>query len=85
MGRSRYDVVVFRWTDSEEYNEVRRLGESTLKQAQESFTYQCQQLAWSLAHRVRFGITKEDDIIVHLFDNREGFELQEHVILHDAA
>ena len=84
MGRSRYDVVVFRWMGNDEYREVRRLGEATLDMAQESFTYQCQQLKWSLAHRNRFGIPKDDDIIIQLYDNREGFELREHAIMHDA-
>lgn len=81
MGRSNYDVVVFRWTDNEEMIEAKRFKCGSLAQARVDFKYQLNQLRWSLAHKVGLGIPKEDSVIVELFDNREGFALEQRGVL----
>ena len=80
MSRSRYSIVVYR-SDEDKFIEVKNIGEDTLDGARKTFTYQFNNLRWSLAHRTNMGISKEESLVLHLFDNREGFELAEEVIL----
>ena len=82
MGRSNYDVVVYRWTENEEMSEAKRFNSGSLGQAQVDFKYQLNNLRWSLAHRLSLGISKDEDIIIELFDNREGFALEQRGIIH---
>ena len=81
MGLSNYAVVVFRWTDNEEMIEAKRFNCASLNRAQLDFRYQLNQIRWSLAHKVNLGIPKEDSVIVELFDNREGFCLEQRAVL----
>ena len=82
MGRSNYDVVVYRWTENEEMSEAQRFNSGSLSQARVDFKYQLNNLRWSLAHRLSLGISKDEDIIIELFDNREGFALEQRGITH---
>jgi len=76
---ARYTVIVYRRAESG-FDEVRRINENTLDGARDVFSYQFNNLRWSLAHRTNMGISKEEALVLQLFDNREGFELQEEVI-----
>ena len=81
MGQSNYAVVVFRWTENEEMIEAKRFNSGSLAQAQVDFKYQLNLIRWSLAHKVSLGIPKEDSVVVELFDNREGFALEQRGVI----
>jgi hypothetical protein len=35
------------------------------------------EVVWSRQHRERLGLSPHEDVIIQLFDHREGFELKE--------
>jgi hypothetical protein len=75
----KYSVLILRGlqADVDKPEVVKRFNARDLKDGYDQLAHQKDMISWSRQHRERLGLSPHEDVIIQLFDHREGYELKE--------